>query len=213
MTPRLALYSDQQALGNPVLDARLLRLIGKSSPRIAYFASSAETNRQYFETARAYYADRGVSLDFYVGPDSQNIGDLTATALQCDAVHLSGGNTYGFLRWLQQHGLLPELRKYVVQGGVLIGVSAGAILMSPNISTAALCGDAPDPLLTDHTSLGLTQFHFLPHFTPTSVPDSLWKPLKDANEPVYACADGGGIIVDAGTVELYGQVEILNGGA
>jgi hypothetical protein len=38
---------------------------------------------------------------------------------------------------------------------VLIGVSAGAILMTPSVNSARLCGDA---------GLGLVDFHIWPHF-------------------------------------------------
>ena len=46
----------------------------------------------------------------------------------CDAIHLTGGNTFQFSYWLRERGLDAELKRYAKAGGVLIGVSAGAIL-------------------------------------------------------------------------------------
>jgi dipeptidase E len=94
--------------------------------------------------------------------DGYNPDELD-TLLTCDAIHLSGGNTYYFLHWLRVRNLLIRLREYVARGGVLIGVSAGAILMTPNIGSASLCGDMPLEGMTDYAALGLVDFAFVPH--------------------------------------------------
>lgn len=210
MPLRLALYSDQEIPANRIVDERLLRLIGVDRPTIAYFSSTPDSERFYFERKRAYYAKLGASLDCYVDLKSTPLEDSVASALRCDAIHLSGGNTYAFLRWLQDYRLLDALRTYAQEQGVLIGTSAGAILMTPDICTAALCGDIPDPLLTDHRGLGLTSFQFLPHFDSKGMPPAAWKHLVRPTSPIYACPDGSGVIVEGGVIETYGQVATLH---
>jgi len=43
---------------------------------------------------------------------------------------------YYFLNSLKKHEFLPKLREYVRVGGILIGVSAGSIIMSKTIDIA-----------------------------------------------------------------------------
>ena len=62
--------------------------------------------------------------------------------LACDAIHLTGGDTFYFLHWLRQRGMLSSLQRYVAEGGLLIGVSAGAILMTANIAMEGVNGES-----------------------------------------------------------------------
>jgi dipeptidase E len=55
------------------------------------------------------------------------------------------------------------LRQYVARGGVLIRVSAGAILMTPDIRTTLLCGDTLPAEEIEPRGLGLVDFAFVPH--------------------------------------------------
>ncbi len=140
MNRKLVLYSDQMSPETDAIDGRLLRLIGKAAPRVGYIPSSSDPERFFFDQIRTYYAALGASVDVYLELDVSFSQETLPALLACDAVHLSGGNTFYFLYWLKRRAMLPVLRDYVVGGGVLIGVSAGAILMTPDISTSALCG-------------------------------------------------------------------------
>ncbi|HWD37827.1 MAG TPA: Type 1 glutamine amidotransferase-like domain-containing protein [Fimbriimonas sp.] len=194
---KLALYSDQVIPGNAPIDLRLLSLIGNDRPRIGYVASSPDPERLWFEEKRSYYARFGAHLAPYVDESSPSLAieDLLA----CDAIHLSGGNTFHFLSWIRKRGLSELLPRYVHSGGVLVGTSAGAILMTPDIATAEHCGDQNLDGLTDFSALNLVDFDFLPHFAGAD-----FTPRRKT----YACPDGAGIIVGS-ELELFGNVRTL----
>ena len=102
--------------------------------------------------------------------------------------------------------LLP-LRQYVKQGGVLIGVSAGSILMTPDISICPLYVAEPIEVETDFSALNLVDFAFAPHFGERS-PDlkTLREYSREHRTVVYACQDSGGIIVTEDNVKCVGGV-------
>lgn len=209
MTLRLALYSDQENKGNRSLDERLLRLIGVRHPTIGYVASSPEPHRIDFERRRAYYAQRGADLALYVDSETDDAG-ARAALLQSDAIHLSGGNTFDFSHWLEQRGWLEPLRRYATEGGVLVGVSAGAILMTHRIGTALFCGDVAERAVATYASLNLLPFGFWPHYVRGDEHgEALASMLYAAPGAVYACPDGAGIVVDGGHIELHGPVRLL----
>lgn len=212
MNRKLVLYSDQIVGETDAIDRRMLRLIGKSAPSIGYIPSSSDHERFFFNEICAYYAALGALVDVFFELDVSFSERVLPALLSCDAIHLSGGNTFYFLHWLKQRAMLPILRDYVAGGGVLIGVSAGAILMTPDVSTSALCGDTFVEALRDPSALGLVDFQFLPHFEPEEANTAeIAAQQRRFPAPLYACPDGGGIIVDGEEIEFFGAVQRFDG--
>jgi dipeptidase E len=203
---KLAMFSDDQELhANVPMDERLLRLIGKPRPRIGYVPEAAYPDRVSFDRKRDYYAQMGADLAVYF--DEQTADSGRSALFECDAIHLSGGNTFSFLYWLKKRQMADSLRRYVFDGGVLVGVSAGSILMTPNVQSASLCGDPEDARLEDYSALTLVDFHFWPHFDPERPLTPTEKNFIASRPKTYACAGGSGIIVDDDTIELFGLVQ------
>ena len=207
---RLALYSDQEIEANALMNDRVLDLIGVSSPRIGYVSSAPDHDRSYFNHKRAYYAELGIELTCYIDSELPNIEQELVSLTECDGIHLTGGNTYSFLRWLKVRGVLPAISQYAKAGGVLIGASAGSILMTPTIEIAELSPDTPDPSMVDYSALGLAEFHFWPHYTHGSNLSPEAQRIVRRLGKVYGCPDGSGIVIDGECVERIGSVELLN---
>lgn len=215
--PKLVMYSDQTIPENERIDRLMLELIGKPKPKIGYIPSSGFTATSFYGERKAYYRQLGANLAINFDLDLGFYPDLLPELLECDAIHLSGGNTFYFLQRLRARKLLAPLHNYVMSGGVLIGVSAGAILMTPSIDTSILCGDAPPEglsarLTADMGALGLVSFHFLPHYNPELTPNEKIQSLsRRVAAPVYACRDGDGVIVYPDHVETIGDVLLVDG--
>lgn len=204
---KLILYSDQIPSIAGEIDKELVTLLGKPNPTIGYIPSSADPQRKYYKERQAYYSRLGMELEVYFELDEEYHPDLLESLLSCDAIHLSGGNTYYFLYWLRKRKMLLPLRQYVEQGGVLIGVSAGSILMTPDISTSALCRDEVIAGETDFSGLSLVDFAFVPHFGDIPINlDDLKKYSRDNQVVVYACRDSGGIVVTEDNVNCIGDI-------
>ncbi len=212
---KLVLYSDQILLETEKVDRELIALVGKSNPTIGYIPSSAKADpqRKYYDERRAYYARLGMTLSPFFGLDEAYEPSQLKELFGCDAIHFSGGNTYYFLHWLQKRNMFAAIRQYTEKGGVLIGVSAGAILMTPNITTASLCGDEPLDAEIDLAALHLVDFAFVPHFgNGHSDLATLQTYSRDRQVVLYACRDGEGIIVRDEQVECVGDVTIIVNG-
>ena len=204
---RLVLYSDQVIDANQQVDLYLLQLLGTTTARIGYISSSSDPKRQYFTLKKQYYQQYDLELALYVELDVDYKPYLLDELFTCDAIHLSGGNTYYFLYWLQQRGLIERLQHYAKHQGVLIGTSAGAIVMTPEIGSAQLCGDKPYAPLTTSQGLSLVDFGFVPHMQDT--PEAYARMQAYANQQqqvLYGCHDGDGVVVDSETITLVGNV-------
>lgn len=212
MKLRLALYSDQIIPANAAVDRRLLELLGVDRPCVGYVSSTPDPARSYFSAKRKYYEQLGVELDHYV--DEDNVGDATRIAdlLACDAIHLTGGSTYRFLRWLQATDLLGALRKYALGGGVLIGTSAGSLLMTRDISIAQLSPDDASQGPPSLAALGLVGFQFWPHYQLGQELDPRAMSFLANASHVLACPDGSGVIVQDDSIDTIGHVKVFRYG-
>ena len=199
-------YSDQIVPANEKVDVRLVAMMKERGRRIGYVASGPEPDRRFFLERKAYYARYGLVLDaFHDLDDSDGHAGLDAL-LACDAIHLSGGNTAAFLARLRRSDMMESLRGWANDGGLLIGTSAGAILMTPTIAVDALFGNGRPEDVKDGAALDLVPFEFFPHLQarPSYLPDLLAYSTRNAR-PVVACPDGDGIVVTNGVVECIGD--------
>lgn len=160
---------------------------------VGFLPSSPDPDRFWFEPRRAYYGEHGLELRYFGLEDEFDEARLPEL-FGCDAIHLSGGNTFQFNHWLRERGLADRLRKYVADGGVLIGVSAGAILMTPEVSSSLLCGDVPYRGQSGGPGLGLVDFAVVPHIGAPN--PEVERFARGFGGPVYLLPDDGSILVE-----------------
>lgn len=201
---RLALYSDQRPpLTDPIDD--VVRSWLPKGGTVGYLPSSPDRDRAWFEPRQAYYERLGLKLRFF-GVEDEHRPEERKDLFACDAIHLTGGNTFRFLYWLRERGLMDDLRHYAQKDGMLIGVSAGAILMTPEVGSSLLCGDGPYRGIDGGAGLGLVDFAFVPHFDGSiEMTNALIAFSQTFDGDVYAVPDGGGIGVEGERLVRVGQ--------
>lgn len=204
----LLLYSDQVIPENSAIDMRLLELMKarEAGPRIAYIPSGPEPERRFFRDRKAYYAQYGLDLALFYDLDERHRAEDMAELFACDAIHLSGGNTSGFLQRLKHSGTLDPLRDWALRGGILIGTSAGAVLMTPTIAIDAIfSGGRPEEIM-DGGALDLLPFEFFPHLNiKATYLAELVRYSTHTTRPIVAVNDGAGIIVSDGLAKCIGS--------
>jgi len=209
---KLVLHSDQ-IQGHKKVDLAFMELLCKKGPRLAYIPSQSDLQRKYFNQKVEWYKKFGITDLLYFDVDKEYDERKIDELLACDAIFLSGGNTYYFLNTLKKRKFLPILIEYVWKGGILIGVSAGSIIMSKKINITTL-HDENTIGLKDYTALGLVDFEFFPHLghNMKQFLENLKKYSIKSNSVIYACKDGDGIIVNDHEIKFFGEVlKIKNG--
>lgn len=135
-----------------------------------------------------------------------------------DVVYLSGGNTFHSLMHLRRSGLFSELRRFADRGGVLAGLSAGALLATPHIGLAAYPAFDRDEnevgLARSHWGAhDLVDFEFFPHYRASRrTREAMQSSSKRSRFPLYACGDGSGIVVEGDRFTAHGDVWLFNHG-
>ena len=133
-------------------------------------------------------------------------------ALKSDIIYLAGGNTFYFLKHLQESGMMPHLKRFAERGGVLAGLSAGGLIMSPTVALAADQGLGPDEnevKQKDFQGLGLFPFEFSPHFEKSKKQIQAHLAYsKKTTHPIWAVEDGSGIVINGNEISLMGTAEV-----
>lgn len=137
--------------------------------------------------------------------------DKINRAFNSDVIILCGGNTFIFRFILEYRGLLQKLKSFAYNGGIIIGESAGSILMSKDIEIARFADE--DYIGGDTNAIGLVGFDFKPHF------DYWLSKLKmfikysyDKARDLYCVFEEGYIIIDDKNMDIYGDyIHIKNG--
>lgn len=201
----LALYSDQVIAENAPMDRRLAEIIRQRGDRIGYISSGPDPDRHFFNEKAAYYAEHGLTLDPFIDLDDIVPDDLERL-FSCNAIHLSGGHTGHFLERLRKADVLERLRAWTLDDGILIGTSAGAILMTPTIALDAFFLGQQPADITDGEALDLVPFEYFPHLNEDeSYLPALLRYSGTISHPIVGCRDGEGLIVHDDGVEIFGK--------
>jgi len=209
---KLILYSDQQKGKSDKIDEELLRILKANNPKIGYIPSCADLTKKYFKEREEHYRSLGINNLMYFDLDKEYEEDKIEELFNCDAIHLSGGNTFYFLNSLHKRNFIDPLIDYVHKGGILIGVSAGSIMMSDTIS-AAYTGDENSIGLNNLESLGLVDFDFFPHWEDNEYLEEVINySIQHKDKACYICKDSDGLIVEKDNLKIIGSPKkIVNG--
>jgi dipeptidase E len=206
---KLVLLSDSVSSKNHVLDTALLAMAGKNA-QITYIPSDSYDSDVHFRDFVYHYQRLGAAKFLHFPVDVPTDSVLAEEAFNSDIIYLEGGNTFYFLNHLRRGGWLGKLRRYVKEGGILVGASAGAIIMTPNIQTAAVPKFTADENLVgiaNLNALNLTGFVFAPHYVKSvRFTEALLRYSKRIANPILSCKDGDGIIIDDDSIRLVGTV-------
>jgi dipeptidase E len=208
---KLVLYSGYDE-DNDSLDREVVRLIQKPNPTVTFIPSAHYVPEYEYRYFCDTFSDYGINNIQVFNVDQPYSASQAAQILKSDMIYLSGGNTFYFLKALRSHGFDVDLVRYVQRGGVLSGLSAGAIVMTKTIETASYPRFDRDENLvglpqTQWSALGLCNFDFFPHYdAEPEYAKELLKASKKLTRPIYGVADGGGIVVQESRLSFFGDV-------
>lgn len=205
----LVFYGGGHEWENEHLDLEAILLSGKKNPSITYIPAGSYESEIEFRGLLTQYSKYGVTKFIHFPIDVYFDQTLKKEALSSDIIHLGGGNTFYFLKHLKKTGIFLELKKFVKNGGVLTGLSAGGIVMTPSVKTASFpsfdCDDN-DEKLKNLTALNFVEFEFFPHYKNSKRYDKeLLEYSKKIKHPLYACPDGSGISVGENVIKFFGK--------
>jgi dipeptidase E len=206
---KIVLYSGGSEEENRFLNKRALRLTEKADPKLTFIPSSsidADVDFQYFVSEFSRF---GVNRFMYFCVDIPFTNTMLKEVLKSDLIFLGGGNTFYFLKHLRSSGMFTHFEKFLKRGGVLCGLSAGAIVLTPHVHTASFPHFDRDEnpfAMKNLNAARFVNFEFFPHYKNSKrYENEMLHYSKKTNIPLYAIADGGGIIVEDDQISFSGK--------
>lgn len=205
----LVFYSGGDDKDNLLLDQAFIELLGKKNPVITFIPSSSYLSEQEFKSFVRHYSKYKITRFIHFPVDVPFDKILFQEVMRSDAIHMGGGNTFYFLNSLRKAGLLGQLKTFAEKGGLLTGLSAGAIMMTENIEMAGypeFDRDENVVNIKNLSALNLVNFLFFPHFRNSARYDSVFKKYtRHSDKIIYACPDGAGIVVRDNEIRFIGK--------
>ncbi len=207
---KILFYSGGSAKDNFHLNQLAVELTGKKSPKVSLIPSAhfdADVDFKFFiQEFSLHKVSRFQCFTLDTPIKSVFVKELFLS----DLIFFGGGNTFYFLKHLRESGLIPEFKNFLKNGGVLCGLSAGAILMTSHVHTASFPAfdRDDDPYQTKNLkAMGLVDFEFFPHYKNSQrySKEMLEYSLKNS-KPLYAVCDGSGILVLDREIRFIGDV-------
>jgi dipeptidase E len=210
MGMKLVLYSGGNNRLNEGLDLELLKLVKSKDPVMTYVPFTYYEHQNHYKQWKRYYSKYDISQFHYFAPNKKYSSQHLEKVFSSDVIYLSSGNTFVFLNHLRKSGLIRPFKKFVKNGGVLAGMSAGAIVMTPNIMTAQVPSadrDENKHSLSNYKAMSLVGFEFSPHYDWTKAHDHELKEYsRETSSPILACDDGAGLVVNGTKAQLIGPI-------
>lgn len=205
---RLVFYSGYDESDNLSLNLSLKEMIGQNNPLVTFISCGSDGDTEF-----SYFVDQfklfGWKKFLYCSVDNPIDTVFRKKIFEGQIIHLDGGNTFYFLQALRNNDMLESLKLFVERGGILTGLSAGAIIMTPNITMASIPSFDRDENyvgLTRLSSMNLVHFEFFPHYKQSKrYDDALKNYSKKMGRVIYACPDGSGIVINHEKVTFNGK--------
>ena len=220
MKRRLVLYSGGQERRNALIHESLMGLSPSTGRlRMLYLPYHSDGAEVFYKRFQRRYRRFGATHFDCLPVDQLSLRNDPAAVrrvMSSDVIYLAGGNTFYFLKHLKRSGLAPVLKRFGARGGVLAGLSAGALILTPNIELAGyppFDRDENDVGLTNLRALNLVRFEFFPHYRNSKkLNDALLHYSRHRRHPVYACRDGSGIVIEDDRFTAHGEVRLFHAG-
>jgi len=213
---KLVFYSGGDEEENEIVDQACLDLIDNPNPTFVFIPSSSYDGESEFHDFVEVWQNFGITRFIYFPIDIPQDGVLMKEVFNSDLIHLGGGNTYYFLKYLRQYGYLEFLREFALMGKVISGLSAGAIMMTPSIKTAGYPSfdrDENEEAVRNLKALGLVRFEFFPHYKNSLRYDrELLAQSRNLKHPLFALPDGSGIIRNSEQLTFIGKAWAFKSG-
>ena len=201
---------------NHGINEKALLLTAKESPLITYIPSYSYGAEEDFWEFIGGFKSFELTRFLYLPVDQRPDNTLLKEVLTSDMIHLSGGDTFYFLKYLKKSGIFYSLKTFVRRGGTLTGLSAGGIIMGPSIAPASYpefdCDENSEEII-NWTGLSLSRFDFFPHYKNSyRYERELLEQSLKTSRMILAAPDYSGIVINGEDIEFLGRIYCFHDG-
>lgn len=169
-------------------------------------AYGEEDNPQWFGKFRDQLYQLGITNIEDLDLRNKNPDELDKLLSYKDMLFVNGGNTFFLLDCMRKTGFEKALKKFLSEDKLYVGVSAGGIIVTPNIAIAGVePGDVNSVGMQDFTGLNIVDFEFSPHVPDMVSYESVEEYSKTTPHKIFAVDDYAAVLVQENKVSVIGD--------
>ncbi len=196
---------------NPDIGKEFIKLVGKkpSETRILLVMTPVKYLKRNKYVLRMFRQFKGVNIPEENVTFFQFERKITRDDIKnIDVIFVFGGNTFEYLDGIRRTGLDKEIKSFVKNRGVYMGLSAGSYVVCPTIEAATWKHADRNQLgLKDLRGLNLVPFLISAHFD-EDVRKNVAKSAIKSKYPTIALTDKQAVLVNNGEASIIGGGEI-----
>lgn len=145
----------------------IAKRINQKNLKLAFITTPTEVEEgdlQWLKDDRQSLVDAGFLVSDYTITEKTR-EEIETYLTDFDVIYMSGGNTFYFLKKIQESNSADVIREFANSGKIYISTSAGSVLAGPDIHlTRNLEKFNKAPNLESYKGLGLVNFIIMPHW-------------------------------------------------
>ncbi len=194
-----------------------LKKVAPKNKSVTFIPSQKFDTKSEFQQLKKDFKKIGYK-EFNYFPVDQDFSRTSLTkTLNSDVIFLGGGNTFYFMNSIRKRKLTKLLKDYALAGGILMGLSAGAIIMTPQIHLGGFPredADTNDVNLNKLKGLKLVNFEVCPHYISSKKTNNDLSAYSSLyHNPVYGLKDGDFICIQGSQIIFNAKMPLFKNGS
>lgn len=185
-----------------------LTFIPKEQMKIGYVTTASKVARMpsFFSDIKNTIREHGYKFE-EIDIEEKTKNQLRNFFSDKNIIHIEGGNTFYLLKAIRETGFDEILKKFITEGKVFIGTSAGAYVMCPTIEVSDWNKTGKERFgVSDFTALGYVPFVLKAHYE-VGMKETINEKKKTLRYPLRILRDGQGIAIEDGKFTFAGDGE------
>lgn len=182
----------------------------KKKLKFSYIPSRTELGEVYFNRVKNAYKDMNIEEFNYVDIDKNYNSEDDFKILNSDIVFLAGGDDPFIIKNLIKRGYDALLRRYYDNGGTIIGLCAGASVLSKYTIVSDYEGEKFTDINVIPWGIGINDYLYYSRFDDNCNILSLEEFSGRYNIKIIAASLDSAVMISDGIIKSKGELEIID---
>lgn len=148
------------------IDEEIIKMTNKENPNFLFIGLASSYSDSYYDTIKKIYKELGCNTSYLKKKNIINNPDITKNKiLNADIIYIGGGDSIKLINEIKEYKIDTLLEEALNKKTVLVGISAGAILLSKEGFSDSLILRGESDKYSFLEGLNLININICPHYS------------------------------------------------
>ena len=187
-----------------IIDKKIVSLVKKEKPVFLFIGLASTHSDSYYDLIKKIYQNLGCETIYLKRKNIINNPNIVTDKInRADIIYIGGGDTVKLIEDIKEYQLENQLKKAYNKGCILVGISAGAILLSKEGYSDSYILRGESNQYQFIKGLNFVNICYCPHFEIDSKKEiELIKDLKNTKRKVFALENKTAILIEDNKIKM-----------